>query len=124
MGRIQKGYLYETGGAFFVRYYTTEIVNGEPKRVQRSHRLCFKDEKFYSIKAKSVKLERDKFMLTVNSHVPGRVNQHKITVADFWEKTYLPFAEGNLRPSTVSGYKQIWKQFLESHFGQLTLQEY
>jgi len=71
MDRFQKGYIYETGGAFFCRYYTTEFVDGQAKRVQRSHQLCFKDDKLDSIKAKSVKLDHDKFMLTVNSQFPS-----------------------------------------------------
>ena len=42
MGRYQQGYIYEASGAFFVRYYSTEIVDGKAERVQRSHRLCSK----------------------------------------------------------------------------------
>jgi integrase len=49
---------------------------------------------------------------------------NNLTVVDFWEKTYLPFAEENLRHSTVHGYKQIWAQHLKSHFGQMLLKEY
>ena len=53
-------------------------------------------------------------------------------VTDFWERRYLPYCEeivqltGQPRktPSTVRGYKQIWRQHLKSHFGNLTLQEY
>jgi hypothetical protein len=44
MGRIQTGYIYESSGAFFVRYYVTEIVDGKAVRVQRSRRLCEKSE--------------------------------------------------------------------------------
>jgi integrase len=47
-----------------------------------------------------------------------------LTVATFWEKTYLRFAEENLRHSTVHGYKQIWSQHLKSHFGHMLLKEY
>ena len=37
MGRHQTGYIFESAsGAFHVRYYTTEIVDGQPKRVQKS----------------------------------------------------------------------------------------
>jgi hypothetical protein len=36
MSRYQSGYVYEESGAFFVRYYVTEIVDGTPTRVQRS----------------------------------------------------------------------------------------
>lgn len=40
MGHMQRGHIYEASGWFFVRDCVTGIVNGEPKRVQRSHRLC------------------------------------------------------------------------------------
>ena len=43
MERYQRGYVFEASNAFHVRYYVNEIVNGEPKRVQRSQRLCGKD---------------------------------------------------------------------------------
>ena len=42
MGRYQRGHSSEQHGAFHVRYYTTEIVDGQPKR-ERSERLCLKD---------------------------------------------------------------------------------
>jgi len=38
MGRLQKGRIFERSGAFYVQYRVSEIVNGKPKRVQRSHR--------------------------------------------------------------------------------------
>jgi hypothetical protein len=41
--RHQRSYIYEASYAFHVRYYVTQIVDGAPKRVQRSHRLCSKD---------------------------------------------------------------------------------
>jgi integrase len=124
MTRIQKGHIYEASGAFYVRYWATEIVDGRLKRVQRSERLSFKDDKHYAVNAKAVKLLRDRFMLTVNSQNPSRVNQKDIAIADFWERTYLPFVESNLRPSTVAGYQQIWNQHLRLHFAQRTLREY
>jgi len=124
MGRNQKGHIYEASGAFYVRYWSTEIIDGQPRRVQRSERLCFKDDKFYSKKAKAVTLLRDKFMLTINEQNPGRVNHQNIKIADFWENTYLPYATENLRYSTVSGYEQIWNQHLKAHFADFTLREY
>src|SRR5579863_9302719 len=44
MGRYQSGQIYEASGAFFVRYYVSEIVDGKPTRVQRSYRLCERDK--------------------------------------------------------------------------------
>jgi hypothetical protein len=38
MGRHQTGYIFQSASeAFHVRYYTTEIGDGQPKRVQKSH---------------------------------------------------------------------------------------
>ena len=49
MGRHQTGYIFGSkSGAFHVRYNTTEIVGGQPRRVQKSHLLCRKDSKHFS----------------------------------------------------------------------------
>jgi hypothetical protein len=48
MGRYQRGHILEQHGAFHVRYYTTEIVDGQPKRAQRSERLCLEGNKHHS----------------------------------------------------------------------------
>src|SRR6202035_1660884 len=45
-------------------------------------------------------------------------------VTEFWEQRYLPFVTANMKPSTVSGYKQIWNQHLRTHFAGKSLQEY
>lgn len=121
MSRYQSGHIYEASGAFFIRYYVSEIVDGKPARVQRSSRLCDKDDKYHSRTCKAVKQKAAEHMETVNANA-APVNDQ--TVATFWEKTYLPFAEENLRHSTVHGYKQIWAQRLKPHFGQMLLKEY
>jgi integrase len=121
MGRYQSGHIYEASGAFFVRYYVPAIVDGKATRVQRSYRLCGKDDKYHSRTCKAVKQKAAEHMDTVNSNA-APVNDQ--TIAAFWEKTYLPFAEENLRASTVHGYKQIWGQHLSTHFGTTALKDY
>jgi integrase len=121
MSRYQSGYVYEASGAFFVRYYVSEIVDGKPARVQSSYRLCAKDDKYHSRTCKAVKQKAAEHMETVNANA-APVNDQ--TVVGFWKETYLPFAEGNLRASTVHGYKQIWGQHLEAHFGTTALRDY
>jgi integrase len=131
MSRIQNGYLYEASGAFFVRYYARKIVAGKVQRVQSSHRLCSKDEKYYALNAKAVKLLRNEFMQTVNQQRPSSQRQD-MDITAFWEQHYLPYCEEVLpltgeprkKASTMLGYKQIWKQHLSSHFSGMTLQEY
>jgi integrase len=131
MGRIQRGYIYEASRCFYVRYWTTEIVDGSSQRVQRSERLCEKSDKYYARNSKAVKLLGADFMHKVNQQVSRRAVTHAadMTVADFWEKIYLPYCEKEwkgtgMRPSTVRGYKQVWSQHLKAHFGTTTLQDY
>jgi len=121
MSRYQNGHIYEASGSFFVRYGVTEIVEGKPARVQRSYRLCVKDDKHHSKTCKAVKSLAADHMKEVNAQA-APVNHQ--TVVDFWDKVYLPFAEENLRHSTVHGYKQIWEQHLRKHFGTMALKDY
>ena len=107
MGRYQSGHIYEASGAFFVWYYVSAIVDGKATRVQRSYRLCGKDDKYHSRTCKAVKQKAADDMETVNANVASVNDQ---TIAAFWEKTYLPFADENLRASTVHAYKEIWGQ--------------
>jgi len=121
MSRYQSGHIYEASGAFFVRYYVSEIVDGKATRAQRSSRLCEKDDKYHSRTCKAVKQKSAEHMETVNSQT-APVNDQ--TIAAFWEQTYLPFASENLRHSTLHGYKQIWAQHLSGHFGMTALRDY
>src|SRR5437868_2399215 len=121
MGRYQSGCIYEASNVFFVRYYVSEIVDGKATRVQRSYRLCSKDDKYHSRTCKPVKQKAAEHMKTVNAQT-ATVNDQ--TVVGFWEKTYLPFAQENLRASTLHGYKQIWGQHLAVHFGTMALKDY
>jgi integrase len=125
MSRYQRGHVYEAYNAFHVQYYQTEMHDGQQIRVRRSHRLCGKDRVHYSATSKAVKKLCADFMSGVNEDV---VVGEDMTIADFWTK-YLQYCEHEykgrgMRPSTVRGFKQIWNQFLEGHFGKRTLQEY
>src|SRR6516162_3718056 len=131
--RIQAGYVYERSGSFYIRYWTSEIVDGQPRRVQRSERLCGKDDKYYSRKAKSVRLLAADFMNGVNQeHAALCSGAADMVIADFWEKQFLPHCETPIaltgkprkKPSTMRGYRQIWRQHLAGHFGKLMLTEY
>ena len=62
MGRHQTGYIFESkSAAFQVRYYVSEIVDGQPKRVQKSHPLWRRDNKHFSRTCKVVKNKRDDY---------------------------------------------------------------
>jgi integrase len=119
--RHQAGSIYEASGSFYVRYRVTEMQSGKAVRVQKSEWLCDKDKQNFSCSCKSVKQKRDEAMTRVNAR-SGATNEHSIS--SYWTNIYLPFAEKNLRHSTLLGYKQIWSQHLESHFDETRIRDY
>jgi integrase len=123
MARYQSGHVFEAHGAYHVRYYATEIVDGKPQRVQRSKRLCTKDNKHHSTTCKAVKQLAATEMEKVNSE--SGVTQHGDTsVTDFWDTIYLPHVEKTTKPSTLSGYRAIWRQNLSAVFVGRNLRDY
>ena len=92
---------------------------------RKSRRLCAKDRTHYSTKCKLVQDLCVDFMRSIRDVIVGE----DMMIADFWQKHYLPYREREykgkgMKPSTVRGFKQIWNQFLEGHFGKRTLEEY
>jgi integrase len=80
-----------------------------------------------------VQLLAKEFMLKINrTEHTSHTLQQDISIAEFWEKHYVPYIEAVVKltgtprkkPSTIRGYKQIWKQHLEKHFNKITLQQY
>ena len=132
MARHQRGHIFEAHGAFHVRYYVTEIVEGKPEKKQRSHRLCTKDRStgHGSRSAMAVRSLCEDFMRTINERERNPQQQAQdLMVVTFWESQYLPYCEKQwkgtgMRASTISGYKQLWKHHLKDHFGSYMLQGY
>ncbi len=125
------GSIIEASGVFYVRYScgTTTSAAGKLRPVQKTHRLCSKDDKHYSTKCKAVRLLADTFMLGVNQH--HDTEGEDMPISAFWETEFLPHSEEIVvggrprrKPSTMCGYKQIWSRHLKAHFGKRTLREY
>src|SRR5208283_2558418 len=133
------GTIIEASGVFYIRYSagTTISATGKPRPMQKTHRLCSKDDRHYCTKAKgrnvpckALRLLADEFMLGINQQREDATGED-VPIATFWEKQFLPHCEAVViggrprrRPSTLKGYKQIWAQHLKAHFGSRTLQEY
>ena len=94
MSRYQRGHIYEAFGAFHIRFYQTELRDGQLSRVQKSHRLCAKDRKRYSAKSKPVQLLCDDFMRNVNTET---VTKQDMTVAQLWERALRAVCEEIVR---------------------------
>jgi integrase len=85
--------------------------------------LFYKDDQHDTLNCKAVQDEAAKYMVEVNKNTE-RTNPEDTLITDYWTNTYLPFVKLHLKPSTVDGYTQIWKQFLEDHFSGKNLREY
>src|ERR1700691_891289 len=133
--RWQAGHLFEANSAWHVRYITDYISlpadkkakiaskcaaknKPIPSRVQESKRLCDGD-----LSSKIVKQLFTEFMEKVNNQNHDQTSSPDTTVVEFWDNTYWPFAQENLKPSTFHGYKQVWNQHLKSHFGTKLLRD-
>ena len=47
-----------------------------------------------------------------------------ISISDFAENHWLPWARANCKPSTVSGYQAFWKLYLGPHMPKLSLRDF
>ena len=122
MSRYQSGHIYEASGAFFVRYYVSEIVDGKATRVQRSHRLCDKDDKYHSRTCKAVKQKcRRAHGHGECERCSGQRPDHRRPSG---RRLTCPSRKKISEHSTVHGYKQIWGQHLSTHFGTTALKDY
>lgn len=127
--REQRGHIFEAFDAFHVRYWLAyndlpadekekiarkcELKNKPlPTRVQKSKRLCTKEGKYKESTSKPVRDLAQKVMDEVNGLVPGEPILPEMTLSEYWEKHYLPWASTNLKPSTLHGYKQVFHQHL------------
>jgi hypothetical protein len=66
------------------------------------------------------------------TRVANALQASSCSFATFWEQHYLRYIEEILpltgqprrKLSTVRGFKQIWRQHLQGHFGETTLKDY
>ena len=85
-------------GSFPLRYWADSIIDGQPKKTQKSVKLCDKDDVHFSTSCDAVKKVAAAKLAELAG--PQQVGAD-VTVASFWETTYLSFVEqtSNPRPS-------------------------
>ncbi len=146
----QQGSLYVVGtgaeSACYLKYRSTD-ENGD--RVHKTMFLCTRDERHdwwfkrgkWGFSSAVRDLQRET-MDRINAEAQalelakaaqsGAESSGDMRIAAFWESVFVPYCEKvrdvtgepRMKPSTVRGFKQIWRQHLKSHFGAMTLSEY
>jgi integrase len=120
--RTQTGNIILRSKIWYVRFY-----NRDGKRVtqqlEHPNGGPLKKEGVYKSESR-VREVVSEVMRKVNSENGMPEFVADVTVGEFWEATYLPWAEANLRPSTVAGYKKTWNLYLKEQLSHWKLREY
>lgn len=98
---MQDGRIYRNGKWWALRYYKTQIVNGQPKRIREYVKLHLIDDQHRT--EASVKELAAKHLSPVNA---GTAPESVDTVGRYLEDVFLPHVKncGDFQPSTAAGY--------------------
>lgn len=116
----QGGYLFKQRGSWFLRYRDNFIVDGVVVRRQTCKRLTAVSDRYRT--RKDVQPLVDETLSPINS---GKVKpESTLSVAEFAEGNWLPWARENCKPSTVAGYETLWKTYLAPHIQKISLRDF
>jgi len=117
---MQRGQVFRQNGSWYLRYYEDEIKDGKPVRRRVCQRLARYSDEYRS--KKDVLPLVDPILSPVNSGLvqPGS----SLTIAEFVEKCYFPGREKKLRPSTLNGYREMFKNHIETNVGTIRMRDF
>lgn len=117
---MQRGHIYRVGRCWLLQYWerSTDASGKVVKRRVARKLATYGDA--YLTKAK-VRPLADEFLAGINA---GNARPESTdTVAHFLEHVYLPHCAATLRPSTVKGYRDMWK-LVQPHLGNIQLRKF
>ena len=118
--RNQQGYIFRVRQSWYGRWYRDEIIEGTVVRRQHSEKLCEYSNRY--------RREKDVRPLLAEKLAPeneGRCSAAStLTIVEYVERFYFPIAESELRPSTVHGYKGLWRMYLKRRLGHVSLRDF
>ena len=116
----QDGYVFKKRGSWFLRYRDNFIVNGEVVRKQTCKRLTAVCERYRT--RKDMQPLVDEILSPVNS---GKAKpESTLTITEFAEDHWLPWAKENCKPATVAGYETLWRTYLAPYLQKIRLRDF
>ena len=116
----QDGYIFRKGDSWFLRYRDNSLVDGVVVRRQKCKRLAAFCDQYRT--EKDLEGPKADILNPINS---GKARpESTVTVAEFAEKHWLPWARENCKPSTVAGYETMWNTYLRPHLQKITLRDF
>lgn len=113
------GHLYEYNGNYYVRYREKVIRDGVIVSVQVSSPPLAKVKEVTKTKAREL---ADEHIRGLRKKSPTPLGTQD--VVSFVEGTYFPNVEKTLEPSTVNGYKQMWRAYLKARLFKVSLRDF
>ena len=118
--KIQHGYIFKAGGSWHGRWYRNEIENGVVVRRQHSERLCAANDRYRF--EKDVRPLLDEKLKAVNE---GKCTaESTLTIVKYFDAFYLPYAEKELKESTVHGYRGLFRMYLRPRVAKISLRDF
>ena|SRR2546426_2707236 len=117
MKREQTGYVYKRHGWWILRYRQTINQGGEFKTTQPAVRLVPVGP-HYKTKA-SVEPRVKERLQEINRW--NREPETVVTIGDFVERVFLPYAVAQKRPSTAKGYRDVWEDHLRARVASVLM---
>ncbi|WP_109485462.1 tyrosine-type recombinase/integrase [Occallatibacter savannae] len=118
--REQSGQIFQSHGAWFVRFYESRVIDGEVKRVRVSKQLAEVTTRG-KVPPHAVTEQAKDLVAEVNR--PRCAPQNVVKLGDFVEKVYFPRVEQRLRPSTLKTYRDIWMIHLKPRCAQVWIKD-
>jgi integrase len=121
----QKGQIFRTGKSWYGRWRRDELettADGSKVVVRRQHceKLCEYGDRYRT--KKDVQPLLDGKLRPLNE---GRSSpESTLPVSEYGDKFFLPFAERELKPSTVYGYKGLWRMYLKPRLTKINLRDF
>ena len=117
---MQRGQVFCQNGSWYVRYYQYELKEGRIVRRRVCERLARYCDDYGS--KKDVLPLVDEILFPVNSGAAQP--ESSLTLTEFVEKRYLPSREKKLRPSTLKGYRDIFKNHIQTSIGAIRMRDF
>jgi integrase len=121
MSKIQTGYAWRVKRSWYGRWYQDEFdTDGNIVRVQHSERLCEYNDVYRSKKDVQILLADKLRPINDDRAAP----EATLTLARYFEKFFLPYAKRELKPSTLNGYRSLWRMYIDMRVGKITLRNF
>ena len=118
--RYQKGFIWRKGDAWYGRWCQDVVENGRIIRKQQAKKLADYNDRYRS--KKDVKPLLDEILAPINE---GKVSPSStLTVAEFVDGFYLPYAQENCRPSTYSAYERQFRAYLAPRLKKIVMRDF